>query len=99
MVVDTGFRVVAESDEPGSGAVPRDRHHKDTGPGILRANRAIPAAAPLGPAGDPKTMAARRRRACVFREDLEPGTPTWMTRVQILHGSGPKSLSPWRGLP
>lgn len=25
-----------------------------------------------------------------FAKDLEPGTPGWMSRVQILHGSGPK---------
>ena len=29
-------------------------------------------------------------KASFFVKDLEPGTPGWLTRVQIRHGSGPK---------
>ena len=29
-------------------------------------------------------------KASFFVKDLEPGTPPWLTRVQIRHGSGPK---------
>jgi hypothetical protein len=32
-------------------------------------------------------------RVSFFVKDLEPGTPGWLTRVQIGHRSGPKFLS------
>ena len=58
------------------------RYYAEASPAVLPQVQGRPATRKRWPEGVDK--------ASFFVKDLEPGTPPWLARVQIRHGSGPK---------